>query len=437
MSKKYFLFLSLCVNIDSGNFIKKKGLNFINHSKLVEKANKKLFKDEEPNIKIGATIKIKRKEQNKTLSEVSERAGVSLSFISKIENDQIKANLDHIKGILDDLDIKENIFQVSQDMNRWYEDLLDYQLDLSNPSVSFKDVTEQRDDFQSKLIELAVDIKKGFFGNSEKNITLLITAMDNMKPIEVAIFLLIVSEYYIQTHELFKAADLLSIVFKKEFVHVKVDLWLYEIIFKLAICSKNEHYITKVFIKLQEMYIIFNLYGKSAEKRMEYIKHCTYIHDEMFFKKLMSFDDDIEHHKSQLLNLYLSCKMNKLKVELDSIKNQSSYQLVFAIYYDETKQLNKAETMTKQLETHPYDSPIETFYKNYLIAKYITLTPDQYLKSILGQKGPFYYNTAVIELALEYYIEWLADNHRYKECTHIMKMINTRLCDIQKNLQIF
>ena len=165
---------------------------------------------------------MKRKEQNKTLREVSEKADVSLSFISKIENDQIKANLDHIKGILEDLEIKEEVFQLSQDMSKWYEDLLDYELDLGNPNISFKPVTENRDDFQSKIIDLAVNVKKGYYGQSEQNITMLITAMDNMKPIEIAIFLLIVADYYIQVDEYFKAAELLRIVYKKEFVHEKI-----------------------------------------------------------------------------------------------------------------------------------------------------------------------------------------------------------------------
>lgn len=322
-------------------------------------------------------------------------------------------------------------------MNKWYEDLLDYQLDLSDSTVSFKSITDQREDFQSKLIELAIDIKKGLYGNSEKNITLLITSMDTMKPIEVAVFLLIVSEYYIQIHELFKAAELMQIVFKKEFVHEKIDLWLYELMFKLALCSKNEHYVSKIFKNLQEMYIIFNLYGKSTEKRMEYIKHCAYIKDELFFKKLMGFDDDVEHHKTQLLNLYLTGKGTKLKQELDKLKDLSNYTLIQTLYFHLTNQQNKLETFVKQLEHHDYDSPIEHFYKNYLLSIYVEKRPDQYLKSVLGLKSDVFYNTAIIEIALNYYIEWLTNQHRYKECTQIMKMINGRLFEIQKTLEIF
>lgn len=404
---------------------------------MVEKANKKLFKDEEPNIKIGATLKIKRKEQNKTLHDVSEKAGVSKSFISKLENDQIKANLGHIKGILDDLNIKEEVFQVSQDMNRWYEDLLDYQLDLSDGKLSFKELTDQRDDFQSKIIELAIDIKKGKYGNSEKYITLLINAIDTMKPIEVAIFLLIVTEYYFQINDLFKAADLISIVLKKEFVHVKVDLWLHELMFRLSLCSKNEHYVTKIFLKLQEMYIFFNLYGKSTETRMAYIQHCAYIKDESFFKKLISFDDAFPHVQSQLMNYFLNDKFSKMKTILDQYPVNPSFDCLRALYLHRTQQLDSIEPLIQQLTFHEYDAPIETFFKGYLKALYIEKQPEKYLKVVLGNKSDVFYHTGIIELASNYYIEYLTHHHRYKECTQIMKMINSRLDDIQKNLEVF
>jgi transcriptional regulator with XRE-family HTH domain len=380
---------------------------------------------------------MKRKEQNKTLREVSEKADVSLSFISKIENDQIKANLDHIKGILEDLEIKEEVFQLSQDMSKWYEDLLDYELDLGNPNISFKPVIENRDDFQSKIIDLAVNVKKGYYGQSEQNITMLITAMDNMKPIEIAIFLLIVSEYYIQVDEYFKAAELLQIVLKKEFVHEKVNLWLYELLFKLSLCSKNEHYVSNVFNNLQQMYIIYNLYGKSTEKRMEYIKYCAYIKDEKFFTKLLSFDDHTEHKKAQLLQMYLNDKLNMLKQEIEPLKENPAFNLIYALYYHETNQIQKAEFWVNQLCEHAYDSPIEQFFKNYLKAIYITKDPGQYLKSVLGIKGELYYHTSVIEIASEYYINWLIESHRYKECTTVMQLVVKRLNDIHKNLEIF
>ena len=403
---------------------------------MVEKANKKLFKDEEPNIKIGATLKLARKEQNKTLLDVSQAAGVSQSFISKLENDRIKANLNHIRGILDDLKIKEEIFQVSQDMKKWYEDLLDYYLDLGDGNLNFKDVTECRDDFQSKIIELALDIKKGLYGNSEKNITLLITSMDTMKPIEVSIFLLIVSEYYIQIHEYFKAADLIDLVYKKAFVHIKIDLWLHELMFKLALCSKNEHYVTKIFLKLQEMYISFNLYGKSTEKRMEYLKHCTYLKDENFFTNLLSFDASIEHRFLQMINWYFNDKTLKLGQAVEQKPNEVD-RLVHALYLHKTRKIDTLDLLVQHLETQDYDSPIELFYKQFLRAIYIDKAPESYLKMVLGSKSELYYHAPVIELASNHYIEYLMDAHRYKECTQVMRIASLRLQEIQKNLEIF
>lgn len=404
---------------------------------MVEKANKKLFKDEEPNIKIGATIKLKRKEQNKTLSDVSEKAGVSLSFISKIENDHIKANLNHIKGILEDLNIHESVFSTSENMNQWYENLLDFYLDLGDPNISFREIIDNRDDFQSRMIELAVDIKKGYYGNSEKNISLLLSAMDTMKPIEVSIFLLIVTEYHMYNHELIKASELLSILKKKAFIHEKIELWMLELIFKLALCSNNEQYISRIFKNLQEKYIMYNLYGKSAEKRMEYIKQCAYIKDDDFFKGMLCFDKHIEHRKAYLLNLFLQNKVYKAKQELDTYEDSSEFSLIQTLIYHDMNLKTKAELAAQSLIIHPYDSPIEVFLKNYMISIYVTNESELFLKTTLGQKSNFFYNTTIIELAMNYYLKYLMSNQRYKESTQFLRMIYSRLHDIQKAFVIF
>ncbi|MCV2231725.1 hypothetical protein N7548_02685 [Acholeplasma manati] len=322
-------------------------------------------------------------------------------------------------------------------MNKWYEDLLDYLLDLGDPNISFKPITETRDDFQSKIIDLAVNIKLGYYGKSEQHITALITAIDTMKPIEVAIFLLIVSEYYYQTDDYFKAADLLKIIIRKEFVHVKINLWLHEQLFKLSLCSKNEHYVSKIFHNLQKMYLTYNLYGKSTEKRMEYIKYCAYIMDERFFKDLLSFDHHIEHQHAQLLQLFLCQKLSLLKQSLEPFTGIDRFDLLFALYHHEMKQENLAKAYVEKLVDHAYDSPIEAFYKGYLKAYYVTKQSDIYLKGIIGNQSKLFFHSSVIEIASKYYIDFLTDAHRYKDCTVAMKLANAHLNNIQKNLEIF
>lgn len=70
--------------------------------------------------KIGANIKLKRKGKKQTLNHLSELSGVSISYLSKIENNLLKPNLDYLSNVLEDLEINEEFLAQSTIMNEWY-----------------------------------------------------------------------------------------------------------------------------------------------------------------------------------------------------------------------------------------------------------------------------------------------------------------------------
>ncbi|PKK86906.1 MAG: hypothetical protein CVV63_03065, partial [Tenericutes bacterium HGW-Tenericutes-8] len=225
----------------------------LNFEKLLEKLSKKLTNETEPNPKIGATIKTKRKSLEKTLDEVSQRSGVSLSYISKIENNQLNPNFTKIRRVLNELNLNEDIFDYSSNMTDWYSQLLDIMLGLNEDDQAIKSFIKKRDDFQSKLIDLALHVKKGQLNHCEAHISLLINSIDQMMPIELGIFMLSIAQYYLLNKGYIQAAKMMDVVLIRQTNHKKFTLWQDEIMFQLALLTKNVLYIDHRFSKLTLM----------------------------------------------------------------------------------------------------------------------------------------------------------------------------------------
>ena len=96
---------------------------------LLDKIRQKVRKDLQTQSKLGPTIKQRRKEKDLTLSQLSEKYEVSISYISKVENDLIKPNIDYINPMLAGLGINEEIFKLSEEMDKWYKLAIEYHID--------------------------------------------------------------------------------------------------------------------------------------------------------------------------------------------------------------------------------------------------------------------------------------------------------------------
>ena len=79
---------------------------------LLDKIRQKVRKDLQTQSKLGPTIKQRRKEKDLTLSQLSEKYEVSISYISKVENDLIKPNIDYINPMLAVLELMKKFLNL-------------------------------------------------------------------------------------------------------------------------------------------------------------------------------------------------------------------------------------------------------------------------------------------------------------------------------------
>ena len=102
---------------------------------------------------IGSAIRLRRKELKMTLEEGAE--GIcSISYLSKLENNQIDPNLDFVDKLVERFELKE---QIAYDIERYENDLVEFtelMINLEKPKRSFIDSYQDREDHQARMIQL-------------------------------------------------------------------------------------------------------------------------------------------------------------------------------------------------------------------------------------------------------------------------------------------
>ncbi|HPG42535.1 MAG TPA: helix-turn-helix transcriptional regulator, partial [Acholeplasmataceae bacterium] len=102
---------------------------------------------------IGSAIRLKRKELGMTLEEGAE--GIcSISYLSKLENNQIDPNLDFVDQLVDRFGLKD---QIAFDIESYESDLKELtklMFHFEKPKRSFIDTYRDREDHQAMVIHV-------------------------------------------------------------------------------------------------------------------------------------------------------------------------------------------------------------------------------------------------------------------------------------------
>jgi len=168
-------------------------------SKIIKKKNKLL--DEHVMKDIGSFIKKQRVERNITQEKLSE--GIcSISYLSKIENNQIIPNHYLCKKIFERLEVKEDCFNVSIKDHEYLKEAINayfyYQNDLLSDIYDEVQVIEKS--IKKELIELiyflVFDKQK-----AKKYINLLENIVKTMRTEELSVYLLFSSVYYLSINK--------------------------------------------------------------------------------------------------------------------------------------------------------------------------------------------------------------------------------------------
>lgn len=160
-------------------------------NKRVKNSSKNDFQD------IGGYIKKKRKELNVTQDVVSN--GIcSVSYLSKIENNQIIPKEFYVKEIMEKLDVDKEFYEKDLNDSLYLNKLLQgvFYLDDDLIESVFKEVEDIKHNLTINICKLVYYV---YFNKSDENqyVMMLENLVNNMNNFELKIYLLLASLYYI------------------------------------------------------------------------------------------------------------------------------------------------------------------------------------------------------------------------------------------------
>lgn len=163
---------------------------------------------------IGSFIKKKRKELNVTQDVISN--GIcSISYLSKIENNQIIPNRYYVKEIMDKLDVEESFYQKTLDDKLYLNNIIKgiFYLDDTLVSNTYKEIKEIEHNLVINIVKLGYYI---YYQLEDDNqyVMMLENLVTNMNDLELKMYLYLSSIYFISKENYKTALEVLLLAAK-------------------------------------------------------------------------------------------------------------------------------------------------------------------------------------------------------------------------------
>ncbi|NMA05630.1 MAG: helix-turn-helix transcriptional regulator [Acholeplasmataceae bacterium] len=380
---------------------------------LLDKIRQKVRKDLQTQSKLGPTIKQRRKEKDLTLSQLSEKYEVSISYISKVENDLIKPNIDYINPMLAGLGINEEIFKLSEEMDKWYKLAIEYHIDKKNNRKVLYDFANERKDFQAKLILFSLLVKENNFKKATKLLDALIYSIDQMTPIELGLFVFSLVEYEINGGNIISASQIFAEMNSTYLVCSGLKLWAFKIAFEIS----------KYHSSLQQYESIYHEYNKKLLKHNMLdviIRNREIFNGQQIFSSPLLLEEclDEEMKKNYRVSLILHEEYEtflKLKEEYDLAQ----------VLYEEIVLKKKPKYEKIIFEPNLFEETLLEYFK----MKYEKGKESYFLREIVFSKNEVSQHHYVSLFFAKRLIKLLSSKNRYKECCLILE----RLKEIERN----
>lgn len=379
---------------------------------LIHKVGTKIENDLKTEGKYGATFKCKRLERMKTLSEICRKYGISISYLSKIENDILKPNVGMLGSYFNDMQIDEDMVASSEIMDAWYLKLVSYIMGTKDCRPELIEYLSKRDDFQSRLISFAIQVKEKKVENEAQIVSVLLYSIDVMQPLELTIFILTLVSFYIDTKDYFLAGRLLKELNVNNLFHISIRYWYLDLKFELSLYQASFKELKNNFEKLCQMHIKFNQIDAIITTKKKYVEALAYMMEPKTFNDSLLEDDYLSSYRISLI----------LHEDYETfVSLDSKVDIASMLYYDV---LEDKKNVLELLDQVPFsDSLIQQFLKNYFIQKYKYDNSYQYLREALFSEigiSQHYYASQFISNKLSVVLIKL---HKYKESSLVSERI--------------
>ena len=197
---------------------------------------------------IGGFIKKKRKELNVTQDEISN--GIcSISYLSKIENNQIVPNDFYVKEIMSKLQVNEEVFYKSMKDKEYIKRMIEayFYMDQNEMSRIYQEIKDIEHNIVINLCKLGYHV---YFHHEDKNsyVMMLENLVNNMSDLDVKVYLYFASLYFTQNEKYKMALELILLSRKIQMSNDLLDGLFFELSYyvkqRLLVknCASEDYY---------------------------------------------------------------------------------------------------------------------------------------------------------------------------------------------------
>lgn len=395
---------------------------------------------------IGSFIKEKRKEMKVTQDEIS--TGIcSISYLSKIENNQIVPNDFYVREIMEKLDVDKAVYAKSIKEKEYLDKMITsyFYMDQDGIREVYNEIKDIEHNLVINLCKLGYQVYFAIDDNSQY-VMMLEHLVNNMSNFEIKVYLFFATIYFVENEKYKTALELILLSEKLNSGNERLNGMFFEISYyvkqRLHIknCS-NEDYFNAVgiFSKYHNVnrivYIALNKAGylknENPEKALDILETLTkdFLSDELMDLYYYTLADV----------LYKLKRYNESTLALKNITEVSGYYLRkmilllnICIKADDCDMIAEIKSILSSYHPNKKEMKSKVYYH------YLTITDDssrkEYLRDIAIPFSIQVEDYDRLKVYTDSVMEICTSNSRYKEAIQYYKKYQKEISRIQKLL---
>lgn len=382
---------------------------------------------------IGSTLKIKRKQMGMTLEEGA--AGIcSISYLSKLENNQIEPNLDFVDQLVERFDIKEQLTFDDYQYEKDFNELCFLAINLEKPERGYSEYYIEREDHQACMIRLLESALLDKYENISSDMKTLIQFIPHLKQTELTMVLLSLCGDLLKSE---RYLDAYRVVSELPLSREEINMYSILTLRMRLILSFLMHKFTEIDLYYQIYMNEVSIHGYdhlARELKLYKLVHLSYYQQPHIIQHMEILLD--RNHVLEHLPYAISCFSNgryDKVIEMSRLRNDLSGWLI--IYLLSLEHKNEIDEMKYLIENKIPKKmlPSEGILLNHIKTKYFD-EPKQLLfylrREVLGNRISIDH-----PLLLEYLVldsaKAFQKSQFYKEASTILSMYHSRFISLR------
>jgi transcriptional regulator with XRE-family HTH domain len=395
---------------------------------------------------IGGFIKKKRKELNVTQDEIS-KGICSISYLSKIENNQIVPNDFYVKEIMGKLQVNEDVFYKSIKDKEYIQKMIEayFYMDQDKIESLYEEIKDVEHNIVINLCKLGYHV---YFHHEDKNqyVMMLENLVNNMSDLDVKVYLYFAALYFMQNEKFKIALEFVLLSRKLHVSHPLLEGLFYELSYyvkqRLLVknCASEDYYhAMNIFQKYHNVNRIIYLALKKAQVfAKENPRKALQILRTIKVKELsLDIEDFYYYIKAQVL--FQLAMYQEATLELKHISDNSHYYLRKMILLlqicqieDDKDMIDSIKQIVKEYTPEKCEMRSKIYY-HYLIQETIE-DQKEYLRNIAIPFSIKVEDYDFLEKYTEEVMEICQETSRYKEALQYYKKYQKELDKVKRIL---